>query len=359
MASTLHPLHPHRHVQERHHHVHAEDVKLLRVDAATMFSKPGRTSSYTVYMFTIATPGTQTWWLVRKRYSQFLAVRNDVVRAHKRSHVLVQTLLEPVCDAPFPRKVFRGVHTPAVKDERNRALRTFTLALATLRMECMHLACVLQRMADEGTVDDAPLVLGQLADVYAIVAAFLHVPELQVQEEVRRLIAPHVLSHSTHAHLDDDDCAICLDDYVEDPAATALPCGHAFHDTCLAAWMAKQQTCPMCRDVALFGSTAVEYVARRVLQSADSLLVRLSQMPSRASAWLVDANHNQTTLSWPTTMRRRALLDFVCSVCFGHSYRGMRRLQCGHACHEPCLVDWMTRHDTCPSCRDESYHGYL
>ncbi len=40
------------------------------------------------------------------------------------------------------------------------------------------------------------------------------------------------------------ECAICL---AHADAPVALACGHAFHAACVARWIARRATCPLCR----------------------------------------------------------------------------------------------------------------
>ncbi|GLD96220.1 hypothetical protein PINS_up004898 [Pythium insidiosum] len=39
-------------------------------------------------------------------------------------------------------------------------------------------------------------------------------------------------------------CVICMNDMSE---AVKLPCGHAFHETCIQSWLKMRSTCPTCR----------------------------------------------------------------------------------------------------------------
>ncbi len=43
---------------------------------------------------------------------------------------------------------------------------------------------------------------------------------------------------------DAQDCPICL---AHAEAPVSLVCGHAFHEACIARWLAVRATCPMCR----------------------------------------------------------------------------------------------------------------
>jgi len=57
---------------------------------------------------------------------------------------------------------------------------------------------------------------------------------------------------------EDDTCHCCLTDFEQQSRVAILPCGHVFHEACIAAWAlsASQNasTCPVCRGN--FGSAA-------------------------------------------------------------------------------------------------------
>jgi len=44
-------------------------------------------------------------------------------------------------------------------------------------------------------------------------------------------------------------CAICLGDYSDDEEVVMLPCQHYFHDECIATWLRRKATCPLCNGV--------------------------------------------------------------------------------------------------------------
>ena len=46
-----------------------------------------------------------------------------------------------------------------------------------------------------------------------------------------------------------DFCVGGREDFEEDERVQEMPCssGHAFHSVCLAPWLAKQNSCPICR----------------------------------------------------------------------------------------------------------------
>jgi hypothetical protein len=42
-------------------------------------------------------------------------------------------------------------------------------------------------------------------------------------------------------------CTICLGEYDTGEVLRRLPCLHSFHQPCIDAWMASNNTCPICR----------------------------------------------------------------------------------------------------------------
>jgi len=45
-----------------------------------------------------------------------------------------------------------------------------------------------------------------------------------------------------------DDCAVCMDQFVEGDVIRVLPmCGHTFHAECIDEWLALHPSCPICR----------------------------------------------------------------------------------------------------------------
>ncbi|GAQ79628.1 Zinc finger RING-type domain containing protein [Klebsormidium nitens] len=49
-----------------------------------------------------------------------------------------------------------------------------------------------------------------------------------------------------------DECPICLREFGDDEKVRQLPaCRHSFHPECIAEWVAKHNTCPLCRTLLL------------------------------------------------------------------------------------------------------------
>ena len=45
----------------------------------------------------------------------------------------------------------------------------------------------------------------------------------------------------------EQECPICLENFVENETIAILPCGHVFHIECVAKWFAEKYECPSCR----------------------------------------------------------------------------------------------------------------
>ena len=46
----------------------------------------------------------------------------------------------------------------------------------------------------------------------------------------------------------DERCSICLEAYALNESISDLkPCRHLFHHKCIARWLRKKNSCPMCR----------------------------------------------------------------------------------------------------------------
>lgn len=70
--------------------------------------------------------------------------------------------------------------------------------------------------------------------------------DLRALLERARGAGGHVLIHATARHAS-SSCAICLELFQVGTEAAQLPCGHCFHEACVAKWLAKSSVCPSCR----------------------------------------------------------------------------------------------------------------
>ncbi|CAN6348938.1 unnamed protein product [Urochloa humidicola] len=46
-----------------------------------------------------------------------------------------------------------------------------------------------------------------------------------------------------------DECAICFEDFEDGEEVSVMPCSHRheFHPNCIGKWLARSNTCPLCR----------------------------------------------------------------------------------------------------------------
>ena len=45
---------------------------------------------------------------------------------------------------------------------------------------------------------------------------------------------------------EEEQCAVCRVELADGDAVSALPCGHAYHPDCIAAWLDRSKNCPVC-----------------------------------------------------------------------------------------------------------------
>eukprot|EP00931_Biecheleriopsis_adriatica_P049164 TRINITY_DN28428_c0_g1_i1.p1 TRINITY_DN28428_c0_g1~~TRINITY_DN28428_c0_g1_i1.p1 ORF type:complete len:422 (-),score=78.71 TRINITY_DN28428_c0_g1_i1:18-1283(-) len=53
--------------------------------------------------------------------------------------------------------------------------------------------------------------------------------------------------YSKHRHTELSECELCLEEYVEGAELMRLPCLHVFHSSCVAPWLQKAKSCPVCQ----------------------------------------------------------------------------------------------------------------
>eukprot|EP00656_Telonema_subtile_P055794 TRINITY_DN8747_c0_g1_i2.p1 TRINITY_DN8747_c0_g1~~TRINITY_DN8747_c0_g1_i2.p1 ORF type:complete len:260 (-),score=6.95 TRINITY_DN8747_c0_g1_i2:70-849(-) len=64
--------------------------------------------------------------------------------------------------------------------------------------------------------------------------------------EVSR-IRKRIFGDAVRKTLPRNECAICTEAFNHGDELAALPCGHFFHNPCLAPWLQRAATCPTCR----------------------------------------------------------------------------------------------------------------
>ncbi|CAF2078254.1 unnamed protein product [Rotaria magnacalcarata] len=58
---------------------------------------------------------------------------------------------------------------------------------------------------------------------------------------------PMIFFGQTSDEFNQKECAICQSDYEPNEKVKRLPCGHIFHEPCVAHWLAITRICPVCR----------------------------------------------------------------------------------------------------------------
>ncbi|OMO72086.1 Zinc finger, RING-type [Corchorus olitorius] len=48
---------------------------------------------------------------------------------------------------------------------------------------------------------------------------------------------------------DEDDCPVCLEEYIPENPKIVLQCSHDYHLSCIYEWMERSETCPICSRV--------------------------------------------------------------------------------------------------------------
>ena len=61
-------------------------------------------------------------------------------------------------------------------------------------------------------------------------------------------------------------CPICSEDFLVGNCETTLPCGHAYHESCVVPWLDMKKTCPICRYELTDAVPTVEELERLTLE---------------------------------------------------------------------------------------------
>ncbi|KAF0745430.1 hypothetical protein Ae201684P_011524 [Aphanomyces euteiches] len=226
-----------------------DDMKQVSVTSTATSCVSGDSDPFTLYTIVVTCPSTKLWWIIKKRYSEFYALRQYFRKMQKAcKNASLNKALKPLMDLSFPKRSFR-LDTEAIINERKRAFDAMTAVLMAIRSHCLFTS--VQYQDDNNTAT-------QLGHVCDVIEAFLCIPDLQKNEEIRRteiiLSSPDVatteINYKEHA---DDDCPICLCDFDSDDKVLHLGCGHNFHEGCVMQWIQLKMSCPICRQTSICG----------------------------------------------------------------------------------------------------------
>ncbi|KAG6425416.1 hypothetical protein SASPL_115851 [Salvia splendens] len=146
-----------------------------------------------------------------------------------------------------------------------RSIPTFGVATASLRRSYMcyncnypfHISPTAAAIADTSSSSAIPSSfrcprchLRHLISHHTICAAPSPPPPPPSRPTRRRKDDPPpvIISSTTSAAPSTQPCSICLEDFdISSDAASVTPCKHYFHKDCLAPWLRRKKTCPMCR----------------------------------------------------------------------------------------------------------------
>ncbi|KAF0690625.1 Aste57867_17993 [Aphanomyces stellatus] len=237
-------------------HVAQDDMKQVTIHSTASSVVEGDSDPFTLYTLIVTCPATKTWWIIKKRYSQFYKLRQYLAKMRKacKSKTL-DAILQPLMKMVFPKKSIR-LDTQAMVAERKAAFDNLTATLMAIRSECVFAS--IQHQGNE------ELVL-QLAHACDVIEVFLQVPDLQKKEEVRHtsmvLTSPEMTAlrasfnepHSDDDAVDENDCPICLCDLDTDEKVLHMGCGHSFHEACVMQWLELKMSCPLCRQTSICG----------------------------------------------------------------------------------------------------------
>ena len=125
--------------------------------------------------------------------------------------------------------------------------------------------------------------------------------------------SPH--NQSSPYQLPTDNCSICRAAFAGSQVRVTEPCNHMFHATCLATWLSRETTCPLCR-------TSLETRGANQLPTSHR---RVDQPPA----------------------------DDFCPLCLTVFAESEVRViePCNHMFHENCLLHWLSHATCCPLCR--------
>ena len=93
-----------------------------------------------------------------------------------------------------------------------------------------------ERKEKEKIEKERKLILKKVNDKYNNIKNDLPVPFLIDKNQLDKLI-----------NSKNDNCLICLEDFIENDQVLYLPCSHLFHSLCVLRWLLNNNKCPICQ----------------------------------------------------------------------------------------------------------------
>ena len=59
-------------------------------------------------------------------------------------------------------------------------------------------------------------------------------------------ISNDIMNYTLETPIIDDECIICLGDYLQGQSISLISCGHKYHKPCIEYWFKYKKTCPLC-----------------------------------------------------------------------------------------------------------------
>lgn len=106
------------------------------------------------------------------------------------------------------------------------------------------------------------------------------------------------------------ECAVCLDDQLLGKRACKLPCGHLFHKPCVASWLEKHCTCPVCR-FELETDDATYEAQRQQRMKSRKLRMRLDELQSKRVSELKELCRS-FNISTADCLDKKEIVDKLC-----------------------------------------------
>ncbi|KAF2893315.1 hypothetical protein ILUMI_12871 [Ignelater luminosus] len=104
-----------------------------------------------------------------------------------------------------------------------------------------------ERGVDANTVEDREII--DANNLMRLLADFNMFDELGLPNQLAPPASQNAIDNLLEEKIKQKggQCHICLKEYEEAENIKIMPCKHKFHSACIKAWLAKTNSCPLCR----------------------------------------------------------------------------------------------------------------